>query len=37
VTDHDRRAAILLIWAAIAAGSAAIGELVYLLLRWLGV
>jgi hypothetical protein len=36
VTDHDRRAAVLLIWAAIAAGSAAFGELVYLLLRWAG-
>jgi hypothetical protein len=35
--NHDRRAAILAIWVAIAAGSAALGELVFLLLRWAGV
>jgi hypothetical protein len=30
VTDHDRRAAMLLIWLAIAVGSLALAELVYL-------
>jgi len=34
---RDRRAAILIVWAAIAAGSAAAGELVYLILRWAGI
>jgi len=37
VSRGERRLIIILIWAAIAAGSAAIGELVYLLLRWIGV
>lgn len=36
MTDHDRRVALLLVWAAIAAGAAAAGELAYLLLRWAG-
>jgi hypothetical protein len=37
VTDHDRLpAAVLLVFCAIAAGSAALGELVYLILRWAG-
>jgi hypothetical protein len=30
VTDHDRRAAMILIWLAIAVGSLALAELVYL-------
>jgi hypothetical protein len=34
--NHDRRAVILAIWLAIAAGATAAGELIYLLLRWLG-
>jgi len=36
VPHDDRRAAILIIWAAIAAGCAAVGELIYLLIRGLG-
>jgi hypothetical protein len=34
--NHDRRVVILIIWLAIAAGCAALGEVVYLLLRWAG-
>jgi hypothetical protein len=34
LTDHDRRIPVLLIFCAIAAGSAAAGELLYLLIRW---
>ena len=30
MTDHDRRAAMILIWLAIAVGSLALAELVYL-------
>jgi hypothetical protein len=33
--NHDRRAAMLAVWAAIAAGTVAAAELVYLLIRWL--
>jgi hypothetical protein len=36
LTDHDRRVAMIAIWAGIAAGVAAAGELIYLLLRWAG-
>jgi hypothetical protein len=35
VTDHDRRAPILIVFCAIVVGVAAGAELVYLLLRWL--
>jgi len=34
VSAGEHRLVIVLIWAAIAAGSAAAGELVYLLIRW---
>jgi hypothetical protein len=37
VSDRDRRLVILAIWLAIAGGAAAAAELLYLLLRWLGV
>jgi len=30
VTDHDRRAAMILIWLAIAVGTVALAELIYL-------
>jgi hypothetical protein len=36
LTDHDRRLAMIAIWVAIAAGTAAAAELVYLVVRWLG-
>jgi len=35
MAERDRRAVIIVVWLAIAAGSAAVGELIYLLLRWL--
>jgi hypothetical protein len=35
LTDRDRRAVMLTTFVGIAAGSAALGELVYLALRWL--
>jgi hypothetical protein len=34
VTDHDRRAVVLLVWLAIAGGAAALVELAYLAIRW---
>jgi hypothetical protein len=36
LSRRDRRLVILVVWLAIAAGSAAAGELIYLLLRWAG-
>ena len=35
MTDHDRRMAILAVYAAIFAGSFAAAELVYVAVRWL--
>jgi hypothetical protein len=35
LTDHDRRLAMIAIWVAIAFGTAAAAELVYLAVRWL--
>jgi hypothetical protein len=34
VTDRDRRIAMLAIWVGIAAGTAAVVELIYLAVRW---
>ena len=34
MTDRDRRAVMLAIYAAIVAGSFALGELVFLVVRW---
>jgi hypothetical protein len=35
VSDRERRAIMLIIWVAIAAGSGAVVELLYLAARWL--
>jgi hypothetical protein len=37
VSDRDRRVVVLLVFVSIAAGAAALAELLYLLLRWAGV
>lgn len=34
MTDHDRRVALLLIWVAIAVGTAGLAELIYVAVRW---